>query len=245
MFFMSGNFEFEIEDKGYGNYVIAFIDILGFSSIVQKSITEKDFFNKILHATKLIEHIVNHNNSKKESEGRTTEMTQFSDSMVISRPYNDIHDFWHLIMDLDLVQKSIASEVGIMIRGGVTIGPLYHKEAISFGPAFINAYHLESKKAIYPRIIIDPRILEKTGDTINDIFIDLFKQSNLKKDNDGYYFIDFLGGNFAGASAQKAAERFKEYAQKELINLSNDTDTANSLKDKMEWVLNYINECGY
>ncbi|MFD6440909.1 hypothetical protein ACFWDG_14065 [Peribacillus sp. NPDC060186] len=87
-------------------------------------------------------------------------MTQFSDSLVISRPYHDSNDLWQIIMDLDLVQKTLASDVGIMIRGGLTTGKLYHKGSISFGPAFVAAYHLESKVAKYPRIIIDPKIIK-------------------------------------------------------------------------------------
>lgn len=44
---------------------------------------------------------------------------------------------------------------GILFRGAVVIGDLYNDKIIIFGPAMLEAYELESKKAIYPRIIIE------------------------------------------------------------------------------------------
>jgi hypothetical protein len=44
----------------------------------------------------------------------------------------------------------------ILIRGGIAKGKLFHVEGGPlFGPAMNRAYFLESKKAKYPRVIID------------------------------------------------------------------------------------------
>lgn len=242
---MSDVFKPNLEGQNYRQYLVAFIDVLGFSNLVEKSNNDIEYFKKILYTTQIIEHFVGNNDEKKQSEGRKTEMTQFSDSLVISRPYNDIGDFWNLIMELDLVQKVIANEVGIMIRGGLTAGLLYHKGTISFGPAFVDAYHLECKKAKYPRIIIDPKLLTSTGDFINDTLLNTFINANLKKDSDGFYFINYLGGYFAEPSAPEAAKKLKEYAERELSNINEITDQTESMKEKMEWMLDYIKQCGY
>lgn len=49
---------------------------------------------------------------------------------------------------------------GFFFRGGVTIGDLFHDGHIVFGPALNQAYDLESKKAVYPRAILDPDLPE-------------------------------------------------------------------------------------
>jgi hypothetical protein len=43
----------------------------------------------------------------------------------------------------------------ILLRGGIVVGKLLHENNIMFGPAFNQAYDLESKSALYPRIVID------------------------------------------------------------------------------------------
>ncbi|MFD4820139.1 hypothetical protein [Peribacillus butanolivorans] len=233
----------KLEGQEYDQYLVAFIDILGFRSIVEKSANNIEYFSKILHATQIIEHFVGY--EKKKSEGRKVEVTQFSDSLVISRPFLEANDLWQIIMNLDLVQKTLASDVGIMIRGGLTAGKLYHKGSISFGPAFVDAYYLESKVAKNPRIIIDPKLLEPNGDYINDARLDMLKKSNLKEDVDGYYFINFLGGYFAEPVGPEAAKKLREYAVLELANIREVNDQTESIRKKMEWMLDYIKQCGY
>jgi hypothetical protein len=45
--------------------------------------------------------------------------------------------------------------LGMMIRGGIALGGLVHEEGGAlFGPAMNEAYHLESKSAVYPRVVI-------------------------------------------------------------------------------------------
>lgn len=242
---MNKLFKPNLEGQDYGQYMVAFIDILGFRNIVQKSENEIEYFKKILHATQIIEHLVGYNDEKQKDKERFVEMVQFSDSLVISMPYNSIYGLRKIIMDLDLVQKVIARDVGIMIRGGLTVGKLYHKGNISFGPAFVDAYQLESKVAKTPRIIIDPKLLEPSGDDVNQCMMHTIIQSNLKKDVDGYYFINFLGGDFAGPAAPEVAEKLKKYAELELSNITEVNEQTESIKAKMIWMLDYIRECGY
>ena len=57
-----------------------------------------------------------------------------------------------------------ALDVGLLVRGGLTIGRLYHSEGVVFGEAMIDAHRLESTVAIYPRIAVSPRIVEKLSE---------------------------------------------------------------------------------
>jgi hypothetical protein len=51
-----------------------------------------------------------------------------------------------------LIKKLILH--GIVCRGGIAKGQLIHNHISIFGQAFIDAHNLESKLAIFPRVII-------------------------------------------------------------------------------------------
>jgi hypothetical protein len=51
---------------------------------------------------------------------------------------------------------------GVFIRGGITIGELIHQDSgIIMGPALIDAYELEKNCAIYPRIVLSDKLINK------------------------------------------------------------------------------------
>ena len=47
----------------------------------------------------------------------------------------------------------------LYLRGGVSIGFHYEDDNIIFSDGLIKAYYLESKKSIYPRIILDEDLI--------------------------------------------------------------------------------------
>ena len=53
---------------------------------------------------------------------------------------------------------------GFLFRGGVTVGDLVHEDEAVFGPGLNRAYYLESKIAMYPRIVLDPLYMEEFGE---------------------------------------------------------------------------------
>ena len=71
-----------------------------------------------------------------------------------------------------------------LIRGSITLGPLYHVGSCIFGPALVEAHYLESKKAKYPRIIISKYLRDKL------IQIGLEKELYIKSEDDEIFFID-------------------------------------------------------
>jgi hypothetical protein len=50
---------------------------------------------------------------------------------------------------------------GFFIRGGISVGSFYSDKNIIFSKGLVNAYLLESKKANFPRVIIDKLIMDK------------------------------------------------------------------------------------
>ena len=52
------------------------------------------------------------------------------------------------------------SSMGIFIRGGITLKELYTGKNFIYGKGIIDAYHIENKIAIYPRVVIDKELIK-------------------------------------------------------------------------------------
>ena len=57
--------------------------------------------------------------------------------------------------------QSIMMTKGFFTRGGVSMGSYYADNNIIFSKGLVNAYLLESKKANYPRVLVDNLIIQK------------------------------------------------------------------------------------
>lgn len=242
--------------SNYGNHIVAFIDILGFKSIVEESSTDKAVFDTILNSLKTLEQHVEYNAGKAAHRQSVFKMTQFSDSIVISRP-NTEDALFFMIMDLNFLQNVLAKS-GVLIRGGVSYGSLYHENNICFGPAFVKAYELESKHAIYPRIIIDPDIINDDVDKnyikqyhkytqqdgsehieekkTDPSFIHALFQTILKQDKDGFYFVDFLN-TFVQPDTIEALQASLPI---KLAAITGEDVGSRRVRDKLLWMKDYL-----
>ncbi len=160
------------EITNYEIRYVAFIDILGFKNIIEKSEKKENEIQYIEKAINILKSFTNQS---------SLVVTQFSDSVVIST--NDSEDNFQKLLKC-LLEISIKS-IGIwyLLRGGITKGKLIHTKDYLFGPAMNYAYKLESELAIFPRIIIDEQLNEEINKR-NDCFF--------TKDFDGIYYLDYL-----------------------------------------------------
>ena len=161
----------------YEDRVVAFIDILGFSNLVNKKESSTDIIIQIVENLQRISLEAGMDDEPEYGFTYDRQVSLFSDNIVISYR-NEGPAEYYLTRELMVLQIAMMI-VGIHIRGGLTIGKLYHKGSLVIGPALIRAYDLESKVAIYPRIVFD-------NTTQSDWCM-------LAEDYDGIYFIDFLG----------------------------------------------------
>jgi hypothetical protein len=76
------------------------------------------------------------------------------------------------------------------LRGAIVYGDIYQDEEVVFGPALIDAYHLErcETKAMWPRVLIDGSLLNKATQT--ELTRDFFEI--LRQDDDNLVYIDYL-----------------------------------------------------
>lgn len=181
----------------YENRVVAFIDLLGFRELVSFSALHPEAAGHIysfligiqgqqvmgglyggiptfgLDGTREVKLARDLPNTENMLELIKThwpiEITQFSDSLVLSCKAEDGATS---ILLLEFVAKLMlgAFQHGFLLRGGITLGLLSHQEGGPlFGPAFIEAYALESKYALWPRIIVDKTVVDLLVRTEQDL----------------------------------------------------------------------------
>src|ERR1700756_3728702 len=94
-----------------------------------------------------------------------------------------------------------AFALGFLIRGGIALGGLYHSSDIVFGEALIDAYRLESKVAVYPRILISPTVLRRPGFCYVDSRL-------FREDQDGHCCFEYIFPMLMGLNNEPVLVRF-------------------------------------
>jgi len=102
-------------------------------------------------------------------------ISTFSDHIVISYRVADLiktldpHPRMENIFSvpLSMMQPTIgdlaagALRLGLLIRGGITVGPLYHQAGVVIGKAMNEAYDLEARVASYPRVVVSKKVYSR------------------------------------------------------------------------------------
>ncbi len=183
----------------YTKRIVAFVDILGFSSLVEESRADTTLRRKISSAMKLIQKTVNEG-----VDSNVRQVSTFSDSAVISYDAEEHSSLFFLLLDIIHLQLALGAR-GIMIRGGISYGDCYHQGGIVFGPAMNEAYRLEHTVAKWPRVVIEKDVLEKAIDISVDHGTysfqyevdDVYDCLQIDEEGSGYktntiFFVDYL-----------------------------------------------------
>lgn len=147
---------------GYEQRYCAFIDILGFRELIQK-INHGELSTLTLRT--MLELV--HRPSRLRVQDAMLKASELhaqsiSDAVAISVSCTSV-GLLHLFSVLeDLALRLLAA--GSLLRGAIAKGPLYHDERMVFGQALVDAYHLESNIARYPRIMISRNVVQDAQD---------------------------------------------------------------------------------
>lgn len=192
----------------YENRVTVYIDILGFKDILSKTVDNDgeditENIDKIISAYGAIRDVWDLDDTSKLNKlpSKSKKVTTFSDCLVISFKTNEESEIFHTLVEIQWMLMRLITR-GILCRGAITYGKLIHTDEFLFGPALAEAYILESKAALYPRIILHEDLIEFAGNT-NRFHKDSEMEKEyikkiLEKDSDGMYFIDY----FASAESE-------------------------------------------
>lgn len=183
----------------YEDRIVCFLDILGFKSHIAETINEDD--KECKHNTDLLvtvfEEIRDTLDIDRPGDRKRKEVTQFSDSVVISFPSDEESGLFKALLDILFVQIILVYK-GILCRGAIARGKLVHTPKMLFGPGMVSAYTLESKAAIYPRVILDQEIIDigiiSHARHHSPIHEEKSIMKLLGKDSDGMYYINYVTG---------------------------------------------------
>lgn len=161
----------------YSERVVAFIDILGFAALVHQLGSDPSLHAKLHQALAQIR--VHKSSSLQPNRVQTNlEVSVFSDSIVLSSEANGLDNVvWSAVH----LQSNLLA-LGILVRGGISCGRTIHANDVLYGEGMLQAYYLESKAAVYPRIILDPKLIESVETGYRSVF--------LRQDTDGLWFLD-------------------------------------------------------
>lgn len=231
--------------NNYENRIVLFLDILGFKKIIEETEDKnEEDVNKtlfLIDTIKEMKEVVNVNSSSTSKN-----VTQFSDSIVVSFAENDVTEIKNFFYDLQrLVAKLLAR--GILCRGAISYGKLYHKNDLVFGPALVDAYETESQAALYPRIILDQSLLDimkyqysfRDSHEYRKVLFNSDVQSYLKIDSDDKLYIDYFTGSMRFFTDE---ELFEVYANLRRIIINGLRYKNPGIKIKYGWMKNKYNK---
>jgi len=227
----------------YQKRFVAFIDILGFRDIIDRSTCEppeikiEDILSALNYpdpvgkGKMIIGEVGDISNSDHK-------VTQFSDCIVISAEYSD-KGLLNLVDHIERIAFNLL-KLGFFCRGGISSGSLYHDSNIVFGPAMIEAYDLEHDKANCPRVILSKDVERYACSMSKGQGAVIMKK--LYKDND-YYIVHYLRRlSFVLGMPGEAGKWEMDYLEiwlhirEEISRLSDRPE----VKKKVEWFEKYF-----
>ena len=133
---------------------VAFIDVLGFSALVSKASTDQQAFAELQNLVNVLESAIPILDS---GVAKTVPIELFpkhiyiSDCIILSAPISVALPKWGHYSGLEIVVMRAIQlthlflNAGYLIRGGVAIGDVWHGHANIVGPAYQEAYQLETQ----------------------------------------------------------------------------------------------------
>lgn len=232
----------QILHQKYEDRLVAFIDVLGFSDMVNHSVEDTNNLRRLTAAlNSLYERIW-----QWEADGiySSFAFTQFSDSIVISALAGTTDSF-EMLQQLLLGVVELVDSYGILVRGGIACGALIHDKVMVVGPAMNEAYYLESKIAKYPRIIIAKELKEQIEVDLAESLLSRTQFTSVPQycklfqiDEDGYCYLDYVNPD----------ENYYEYGKEDHLNalerlVQKNLQTADEhIKEKYLWLQKKIDE---
>ncbi len=223
----------------------AYIDILGFSDKIKAN--DLTFFETYLNVlNQELNYIEKRHGLSGSKKVKEFALKIFTDNFVFGHPWYEQSgevELGTIFEVLSHIQLTFTKS-NIFVRGAICMSDLYMDENIVLGPALIEAYKMESEKAIYPRIILSEDVINVVKEHLtyygnngsapqnNEYLIDI----------DGHYFVNYLSTLFYWGDCPESTI-LKELIQHKNIVAQNLIQFKDNFKlyDKFSWVAKYHN----
>jgi hypothetical protein len=138
------------EETLYREKYVAFIDMLGFSSLVRASAQSATKQAAIVEA---IERLKDTACCNPETD---LMITYFSDCLVISSNRTPAGLIGMLQSIVTIAENLLV--VYVLIRGGLAVGDIHHDTRLVFGPGLLDAYDMERCKVKHPTVLVSNQV---------------------------------------------------------------------------------------
>ena len=227
----------------YENRIVAFVDILGTSNAIKETVNNgvenkgatEDIYNLLKSTQEELNKIENYNTTIKNSKITN----HFSDSIVISDLVTKESGVLHILVEI-LFLCTTALEKNFFLRGAIVCDQLCHTKDIIFGPALIDAYKKEKDLAIYPRILIDEKVLDIAqkypAKWLSKTERLKIEKKLIAKDFDGLNYINYFDGINYIIGEKDGILTYLKLLRTAIINMRKDMHKDISIKSKYLWL---------
>lgn len=222
---MTSNFS---ENNVYESRITLFLDILGFKQLVFEN--RQDIILDVLKTAQEFH--------KREpfSLSETMRVSAFSDHILISDVPGTSKEGFVFIMKYAAFLWWLFIAKGVLVRGGISVGNLYHEQGIVFGDSLIEAFSIESDIAIYPRIVIT----EDVYDGLIHYYLPKHDIVKLKKHGfkSGFVVQDFDGVRYVNVFHDELEFPIEIFPQHILDGIASTSLTFDQIKEVLAEVVN-------
>lgn len=231
--------EIMFENVAFENRAVAFIDVLGFKSVVDRAESDQEALSELVELINILSTAVpdlDGSVSKSVPPELIPKHIYISDCIILSAPltsekmknYNGLSTLVMRVIQL----THILLTKGYLIRGGVSIGSVWHTESNIVGTAYQEAYSIE-QKAIAPCVELSSsakNYWDNSEGPDNKMCLN-YKNKFIVNGLNDYYIQDKSHG---------ASERaFEAYLQ--IVNKNIEDATSESVRYKWWWFKQFIN----
>lgn len=238
----------------YEPSLITLFDILGFKDLLNRAGEDANAVSEVLSLARRFS-----TPDEGAAENFGWKSINFSDTVVRAVPIVSnanvkvrLGIVFHELTDIAHLQVNLLFR-NVLIRGAVTIGRIFMQADVVFGPGLVDAHLLESEHALYPRVIVDKRVLKALKEIPllrSHRFDEEMSYINrlVRKDTDGLQFVDYLryaldnsDDNYEYGTLILAHKELVEKQISEASALDGRTRYGKSRKQKGEWLRRYHN----
>jgi hypothetical protein len=179
----------EEEPQGYETRYCAFVDILGFSRLVEGLRDGSISFMALRDLLTRLQTPMRYWQREDDAEDDFRAQS-ISDAVALSTKLN-VSGLSTLFRALEILTIDLLAQ-GFFVRGAIVKDRLYHDENVVFGEALIRAFKLEKEVVRYPRVMVTREVVADVQEYRNHHYHGNFFDYCLKQSEDGPMFYHVL-----------------------------------------------------
>lgn len=239
--------------------IVLHSDILGFKKIIENAENDKEeeTLNKLKITLGESISILKMFSAIEKPTTMKLNYKLFSDNLYTSFSYEEgnLQSFSDAFIVAVIFARAYFSNMldnKILVRGGISFGNDYYDDTMIFSMALVKAYTLESEKAIFPRIVIDDKLIDLVKQDIelpSKMFLTVLNNSILK-DQEGIYFInpsglakDFnseLEGIYDADLDRVLIKQSMDFINDEVKKIDRNNSESEKIAKKYDWLMDLL-----